>query len=214
MPNPPEDRKGKIKELANAIAVERDCDVMIFNFSFEGAFDYLFLKFLQERSPNEKYLLLFLVTEGGDADRAYRVARLLQENYKSISIAVPGGAKAPVHCGSVIGANELIVFDAGELGPLDVQIAKTDEVGEQESLDWRRSPHLRSYSKKSFKMFERHLRHIIEEIPGRITFRTAADISVHLVVGAMRDIFAKIEPMTVGEDYRSNLSRRGVCNAP
>jgi len=176
---------------------------MIYNFGFEGGFDYAFLKFLQERRNKRDNLLLFLVTEGGDADCAYRVARLLQENYKFISIAVPGWCKS---AGTLvcIGANELIIFDAGELGPLDVQIAKADEVGEQSS-GLAAVAAFEKLQQESFKMFERHLRHIIEEIPGRITFRTAADISVQLVIGAVRDIFAKIDPMTVGEDYRSNL---------
>jgi hypothetical protein len=203
VPNLPEDRKNKIKNLANAISTERDCDVLIYNFGFEGGFDLAFLDFLKKRETKRDKLLLFLISEGGDAHCAYRVARHLQENYKWISVAVSGWCKS---AGTLvcIGANELILFDSGELGPLDVQIAKTDEVGEQSS-GLAAVAAFDKLQQEAFKMFERHLRHIFEEIPGRISFRTAADISAELVIGTMRDIFAKIEPMSVGEDYRSNL---------
>lgn len=203
MTNPIEERKAKIRQLANTISTERDCDVLIFNFGLEGGFDYLFRQFLNRRQSKCDNLLLFLITEGGDADVAYRIARSLQENYKFITVAVSGWCKS---AGTLVcvGANELVIFDAGELGPLDVQIAKADEIGELSS-GLAAVAAFEKLQQEAFKMFERHLKHIIEEIPGRITFRTAADLSVQLVVGAMRDIFAKIDPMSVGEDYRSNL---------
>jgi hypothetical protein len=45
----------------------------------------------------------------------------------------------------------------------------------------------------------------IKENAGRITFKTAAEIAAQMVIGQTKDIFAKIDPLTVGEDYRSNL---------
>jgi len=203
VPKAPADRKAEIRKLANAISAERDCDILIYNFGLEAGFDFAFLKFLEQRKIRHPNLLLFLVTEGGDADCAYRMARHLQDKYKSITVAVTGWCKSggTLVC---IGANELIVFDAGELGPLDVQIAKADEVGEQSS-GLTAVAAFEKLQQEAFKMFERHLRHVIEDIPARITFPTAADLSVQLVVGVMRDIFAKIDPLTVGEDYRSNL---------
>jgi hypothetical protein len=45
----------------------------------------------------------------------------------------------------------------------------------------------------------------IKEQAGRITFKTASDIAAQMVIGQTHDIFAKIDPLSVGEDYRSNL---------
>lgn len=45
----------------------------------------------------------------------------------------------------------------------------------------------------------------IKEQAGRITFKTASEIASQMVIGQTKDIFAKIDPLTVGEDYRSNL---------
>jgi hypothetical protein len=57
---------------------------------------------------------------------------------------------------------------------------------------------------ESFKLFFNYLMEIKEQA-GRITFKTAADIAAQMVIGQTKDIFAKIDPLTVGEDSRSNL---------
>jgi hypothetical protein len=206
VPSSEPDKKQKIKDTANAISKARDCDVVVFNFGLEPMFDYHFLKFLQKRKTKNKNLLLFLTTEGGDADSAYRIGRYLQDAYGatgSISIAVSGWCKS---AGTLIciAANELVIFDTGELGPLDVQIAKADELGEQSS-GLAAEAAFEKLQQEAFKMFERHLTHIKDDLAGRITFKTAADLSAQLVIGVMKDIFAKIDPLAVGEDYRSNL---------
>mgnify|MGYP001176596656 CR=1 FL=1 len=194
--------KSKIRELANTIAEEGDCDVMLFNFGFDPGLEHIFFQFLRRRRQKRKNLLLILTTEGGDANTAYRIARWLQDTYDSITILVAGWCKS---AGTLvcIAANKLLIADTGELGPLDVQIAKADEI-------WERSSGLvveaafEKLQEESFKLFFGHLMDIKEQA-GRITFKTAADIAAQLVVGQTREIFAKIEPLTVGEDYRSNL---------
>jgi hypothetical protein len=192
--------------LANALSQERDCDVVIFNFGVDAGFDFALFSFFRNRKIKKKRLLLFLTTEGGEADIAYRIARQLQDSYESVSIVVAGWCKS---AGTLIcvAANELIMLDMGELGPLDVQIAKTDEIGEQGSGLLAEAA-FEKLQQESFKMFERHLTHIKEEIKGRITFKTAADIAAQLVVGVMSEIFGKIDPMAVGEDFRANLITR------
>ena len=58
--------------------------------------------------------------------------------------------------------------------------------------------------KETFKLFFQHLMDI-KEHAGRITFKPAADIAAQITVGQTKEIFAKIDPLNVGEDYRSNL---------
>ena len=183
-----------------------DSDVMLFNFGLDGGFQDHFYRFLTKRIMKRTNLLLFLTTEGGVADCAYRIARWLQDAYGSdggeITIVVAGWCKS---AGTLIciAAHKLIIADTGELGPLDVQIAKSDEI-------WERSSGLvveaafEKLQQESFKLFFTNLMEIKEQA-GRITFKTAADIAAQMVIGQTKEIFAKIDPLTVGEDYRSNL---------
>jgi len=202
---PEEIRKEKIASLAKTIAKRDECDVMVLNFGMDAGFHDYFHRFLGKRATKRKNLLLFLATEGGVADCAYRIARWLQDAYGvngTITIVVAGWCKS---AGTLIciAAHRLLVADTGELGPLDVQIAKSDEI-------WERSSGLvveaafEKLQKESFKLFFNHLMDIKEQA-GRITFKTAADIAAQMVVGQTHDIFSKIDPLTVGEDYRSNL---------
>jgi Serine dehydrogenase proteinase len=204
--SPEDEKRRKVLELSNAIAKQDDCDVVIFNFSLDAGFHDFFHRFLRKRKTRRKNLLLFLVTEGGVADCAYRIARWIQEAYGrpggTITIVVAGWCKS---AGTLIciAAHRLLIADAGELGPLDVQIAKADEI-------WERSSGLvveaafQKLQQESFKLFFNHLMDIKEQA-GRITFKTAADIAAQMMIGQTSDIFAKIDPLTVGEDYRSNL---------
>jgi hypothetical protein len=71
-----------------------------------------------------------LVTTGGDAHAGYRIVRGLRHHYpKHLAVLVPGLCKS---AGTLlaIGARDLIIADRGELGPLDVQVAKRDELFE------------------------------------------------------------------------------------
>lgn len=128
-----DEKKNKIKSLSNAIGEERDCDVMILNYSFEPNFEVgRFLPFLKTRKTRRPNILVFVTSEGGNADCAYRVGRYMQDAYRSITVVVAGWCKS---AGTLlcIAANDLVVTDAGELGPLDVQLSKLDEVGERSS---------------------------------------------------------------------------------
>ncbi len=72
-----------------------------------------------------------LVTEGGDPDAAYRMSRSLQEHYERFFCVVVGWCKS---AGTLItiGAHELILVQQ-ELGPLDVQMSKRDDLMEMQS---------------------------------------------------------------------------------
>lgn len=196
-------RKKRIAELASAISKEHDCDVLLFNYGIEPGFDYFFHEFLKKRATKKKNLVLLLTTEGGDPDTSYRIARRLQDVYSSITIVVAGWCKSAgtLFC---ISANSLIVCDCGELGPLDIQIAKSDELGERSS-GLAVGAAFEKLQEESFRLFISNLTDIKGKIGGRITFRTAADIAAQMVIGATTGIYAKFDPITIGEDHRSNL---------
>lgn len=194
--------KEKIATVAQAIAKARDCDVMVLNYTMEHGLHYLFQDFLKQRQATRKNLLLIVTTEGGDPDSTYRIARCLQQRYEQIAIVVAGWCKS---AGTLlcIAGHELIVADAGELGPLDIQIAKSDELGERSS-GLTVEAAFEKLQEQSFELFIRNLSDIKSKIGGRITFRTAADLATQMVIGATSDIYAKFDPVTIGEDHRAN----------
>ena len=90
---------------------------------------------LKARLRNRSKASLVLTTNGGDANEAYRLARFFQESYGQLGgfrVVVLGPCKS---AGTLVavGATELAMGPLGELGPLDVQLAKQDEIAIQSS---------------------------------------------------------------------------------
>lgn len=195
--------KEELAAAAKKAAAARSADVLVFNFGLEPGFELVFIEMIRKRKNKRKSLLFFLTTEGGDPDTAYRMARYLQETYETITVCVPGWCKSAGTLMCIAG-DELVIGDHGELGPLDIQIAKSDEL-------WERSSGLAvnaSFEKlqqESFSFFIKYLMDIKAESKGRITFRTAADIAAQVAIGVTSPIFSKLDPLTIGEDHRSNL---------
>jgi hypothetical protein len=199
----PEERKAKVAALAETISASRDCDVVIFNYSMDAGIHYRFHDFIKKRQALKKNLMLLVTTEGGDPDSTYRIARCLQTKYDKITIVVAGWCKS---AGTLlcIAGNHLVVADSGEMGPLDIQIAKSDELGERSS-GLTVEAAFEKLQEQSFELFIRNLSDIKNKIGGRITFKTAADIASQMVIGQTSDIFSKFDPVTIGEDHRANL---------
>jgi IS1 family transposase len=80
-----------------------------------------------ERKPKRDNAILFLTTYGGDPDAAYRLATCLRRNYKKISVYVFGLCKSAGTL-AALGADNIVLGDFRELGPLDVQLTKPDEL--------------------------------------------------------------------------------------
>lgn len=147
-------------------------------------------------SPN---VCLVLNTYGGDPNAGYRIARALNHHYENVEILIPS------HCKSAgtlvcIGAHKLIFGDRGELGPLDIQLSKPDELFESMSgLDmFQALSALETQVLGSFRKF-------LMDIRGGSRLRTklAADIAAKLADGFVQPIMAKFDPVTLGEHQRA-----------
>jgi Serine dehydrogenase proteinase len=200
-----EDRKARAKRVAAAvekIELESGADVLFINGPMDGAIDTTVIKKVCARN-RRKNLFLILTTEGGSADCAFRIGRCLQESYDTFTAVIPGWCKS---AGTLvcIGAYDLIVGDLGELGPLDVQLAKPDEltlIASGLSVDSA----FRSLKTVAFQMFETFLLDTLNKSSGRITTKTASEIAANMTVGLLSPIFQQMDPMKIGEDYRSTL---------
>lgn len=145
----------------------------------------------------KKKLLLVLSTFGGDPHAGYRIARASAHYYgnENFSILIPWFCKS---AGTLIciGAHKLIMMDQSELGPLDVQVQKNDEIFQQNSgLDIIRGMfYLQNDALESFKRF-------LFDLNGRsrLSTRTAAKISGKLVNGLYRPLVEQIDPLKLGE---------------
>lgn len=193
-------RKKDGEAIAVSISKDFDSDIFILNSSIEPGLDTKIIGSVIKRNKR-KNIIVFLVTEGGSADVAYRIARTFQNFYAKVTIVVAGWCKS---AGTLIcvGANELIIGEFGELGPLDVQLAKPDELGLIASgltID----SSFRSLQAAAFQMFERCLLDILSKSGGRITTKTAAELAVSLSVGLFSPIYQQMDPAKIGEDYRS-----------
>lgn len=185
---------------ANALAEETDSDILLFNSQFQADTDGLVLKLILGRK-RRKNVTLILVSEGGIADAAYKIARCLQKSYTSYTAFVHGYCKsAGTLC--LLGAHGVVMSVAAELGPLDVQVAKRDELG-QRSSGLVAGEALAALKDRAFEMYEEFFLQILQRSEQAVTFRTASDIASQIVVGLFEPLYAQINPVEVGEMARS-----------
>ena len=198
MPKPIDTKK--IFYAAKAASLEAEADVVLLNGDIERGVDNQFILQVRKRKKN-KNLLLLLITPGGDADAAYRIARCAQDNYEKFSVFVSGYCKsAGTLC--VLGANEIIMSEQGELGPLDVQVYKRDELGEMSS-GLVIGEALGKLQQHAFSMFENYFLAIKEKSGGQVTLKTATDTASKMVIGLFQPIYCQIDPSALGDIERS-----------
>lgn len=189
-----------IRDAAEAIANKFDADVLFYSGPIERGEDHKFIlkSSKRRRRPN---LVLVLVTPGGDAHAAFRIARAVQRGWKKTTLYIPGWCKS---AGTLlaIGANELVIGDAGEMGPIDVQRAKPDELWESTS-GLTEDAAIESLERAGIKMFENFLLEIKQFSGGQITFKTAAESAAALVAGVLSPLYGQIDPFKIGENSRA-----------
>ena len=185
---------------AKIIQDKDDVDVLFFNGQVMRGTDLEVIRSIYNNKSKDS-LLLILVTSGGNADAAYKIARYIQNHYKKFTVLVSGICKS---AGTLIavGANEIAFSPYGELGPIDVQMYKTDNLAERESgltiteaLEHLTSSALRTHG----KVFEA----IMSGTNAIISFKTATQAASELVTGLYAPMFSQIDPTDVGEKARS-----------
>ena len=125
----------------------------------------------------------------------------LETHYQRFYLYVFGSCKS---AGTLLacGAHEVVLSVRGELGPLDVQLAKRDELfGRASGLDISRS--LDFITEQSFRIFEDHFLKLIERSDGALSTKTASEISKSMCVGLLAPITQQIDPMQLGEIHRA-----------
>jgi len=189
-----------IMSLSEAISQENDCDIYFYNGNIQRGDDLEFIQ-LVHKNRQRKNASLILVTMGGDPDAAYKMARYIQNNYEQFTLIVPGMCKS---AGTLIavGAHCVAFAAYGELGPIDIQTYKIDNLAERQSgLTITES--LEHLSRTAIITHGRVFGAIMDDTQAIISFKTAAEASAQLVTGLFAPIFSQIDPMEVGEKSRS-----------
>jgi hypothetical protein len=200
------------------LSEKHQADIILFDADIEKPQDELLFECCNQ--PAYENVLLFLTTAGGNPDVAYRIARYLQKKYRKFTVYVDTYCKS---AGTLItlGADEVIMSDRAELGPLDVQLLKPDELGERDSgLDLIHA--LERLKETSYEVFEEFFWTLWREGGGQISTKSALDIATHVTSGLLSPIYHQIEPMKLGqfyrameiaEEYGSRLNSRGNLKA-
>jgi hypothetical protein len=182
------------------IVAASDTDILMFNAPIEPARARRMIRLLSKRAcrPN---VLMILVTNGGDPDAAYRISRCIQNHYKKFTVCVSGVCKS---AGTLLllGAHELAFSEQGEMGPLDIQMAKKDELWESES-GLTVMTALTAVYENAQDAFEHFLITLTTRSAGRITVRTASEIAAKLTDALYSPISQQIDPIHMGEVKRS-----------
>jgi ClpP class serine protease len=114
------------------------------------------------------------------------MARCLTRQYKKIILYIYGICKSAGTLVSVA-ANEIILSDFGEFGPLDVQLGKPDELFEQVSgLNITQA--LNSLNTRAQNTFREVLIDLKRGSKGQLTTKLAAEIACRLAIGLYEKI--------------------------
>ena len=101
-----------------------------------------------------------------------------------------------------LGADTLIMSDRAELGPLDTQVEKPDEIGGRHSGIVVVQA-LKTLQEDAFRLFEDYFLKLRTRSGFRITTRTAADMASAMTTGLFGPIYGQIDPLRLGENYRA-----------
>lgn len=185
-----------VDEISKLSALsEKDCYVYVGGISRKGYREIS--DCFRRKRFSEAYL--FLATFGGDPDAGFRIARGLRHHYEKLTVIVPSYCKS---AGTLlaIGADELVISDLGELGPLDMQLKKPDELFDMSSgLDITQAmAFLRTQSTDILKSTLVDLKVDLE-----VTTKLSAEIATKMAHGLVSPIYAQIDPYKIGESQRA-----------
>jgi len=183
-----------------SIADEHDADIYLFCADVSNLTTDEFITLVRKHKSKRPNCVLLLTTFGGDPDAGYRIVRAIKKYYKKFILLVYGTCKST---GTLIalGADEIAMGDFGEFGPLDIQLAKDDEMLHTSGLSYIQS--MTSLTEQIFQSFETNFLRLKQRSGGSITTRTAAEVASKLAVGLISPISAQLDPIKLGEVYRA-----------
>lgn len=195
----------EITKYAREVQAELDTDIYVYFGPIRRSLEVRLTQHVRGLKVKRPNALLILATLGGSPDSAFRISRCLQAQYKdgTFRLYVDSICKS---AGTMValGANELIMSDGAELGPLDIQLSKPDELDERMS-GLTPTQSLATLRTEVFNSFEDFFLNLRFRSGLQITTRTAAEVATKLAVGLFEPIYGQIDPISLGENQRAML---------
>lgn len=189
------------KEMAAAVAAvyaEAPTDILLYNGPIDQRGFELVVEHTEERGADT--LTFLLATLGGDAGSAFRIANVLRRRYKKLRLLLSGMCKS---AGTLIAvaASEIVMTDTAELGPLDVQLRKRDELLQRESgLEMLQGlDHLTTAAIDAFRLTFLNI-----AAGSGLSTRLCADVAANVVGQLYGNIYSQIDPIRLGSTVRAN----------
>ncbi|MCC6933028.1 MAG: hypothetical protein IT292_07220 [Deltaproteobacteria bacterium] len=170
-------------------------DVYVYNAPIERPYVKAFINCINVKS---NCAVLLLTTYGGSPDEAYWLAKSLQDTYESFELWVVDKCKS---AGSLValGAHSIAMGPIGELGPLDLQLPRTPEVGKNNSvLDVANA--LSTIRQQTYIAFDQYLASLVG---AKLETETAGKLASSMAVGLFSELVKQLDPISIGEVDRS-----------
>ncbi len=189
-----------IDEIIQRIPDSHSSDWYLFSAEINYDTADAFIQIITEKLTHNDNCMLILTTRGGDPDAGYRIVRAIKRYYKKFALYSFGYCKST---GTIIAlaADEIIMSDFGEFGPLDIQLAKEDELSNTSGLSYLQS--LTSLNDLIFASFEKAFINLKSKSRHTITTKTAAEIASKIAIGLIAPISSHIDPLKLGEVQRA-----------
>lgn len=204
--------------LVNQYSKDNDCDIIIYYGDILDGKDDFIIEECRRRKLRKNVLLL-LSTRGGDPNAGYRIARCLQEAYKTLrenkyfgkntSVVEHGTFTVFVDnvCQSAgtlicIGADKILMSGSGQLGPIDIQLMKRDEIGERES-GLAPMQAIRLLEMHAGTLFMRSFIKLRFSRDVNFSTRMAKEVATKLTVGLLGPVYSQLDPTRLAEVDRS-----------
>lgn len=205
-------------DLVNQYSKDNDCDIIIYYGDILYGQDNFIIEECRRRKLRKNVLLL-LSTRGGDPNAGYRIARCLQEAYKTLrenkyfgrNTAVAEHGTFTVFVDNVcqsagtlicIGADKILMSGSGQLGPIDIQLMKRDEIGERES-GLAPMQAIRLLEMHAGTLFMRNFINLRFSRDVNFSTRMAKDVATKLTVGLLEPVYSQLDPTRLAEVDRS-----------
>lgn len=202
--------RDQINSAIDGIRDKYGADILIYSGEITRHGAALVAQELKKREGDN--LLFILCTVGGDSHAAYKIARACQLAYST----VPDGYKSekdpriklyvPTFCKSsgtiiALGADDLMMDDSAELGPIDIQYRKPEEVGEMTSTLTPLQT-MQSLQREATKLFSETFSSLRFDEGMSFSTKMASELARDLTGAIMSPISGQIDPYRLAETER------------
>jgi hypothetical protein len=189
-----------LNDIIKEIEKKNTADVYLFSSEVDSDSADMLITLIRKHENKRRACVLILTTYGGEPDAGYRIVRTIRRYYKKFVLYVYGTCKSTGTL-MAIGADEIVMGDMGEFGPLDTQLTKEDELSHTSGLSYLQS--LSTLNDLSLKFFDANFISIKQRSSFTITTKTAAEIATKIAIGLISPISEQIDPIKLGEVQRA-----------